>query len=197
MAQEGVGVQIGAPVVLHIAVEVTYIVALFGGNLVLVGRLYRHSGAVGGGEPRNLILCVGINLYEVASGEGFSLVIGRFHLGDIYAVLVYFYLVAQLIAAFVLTIHNDVDSGAVRGVRHLKDTTQVEGYKVTHECLVAVVVYECPFLGFGWGVEDVLLAVELYAVGTFWESTREVAALTCSASLCYDVISFVAYDRYY
>ena len=127
MAQEGVLIQIHRPLVLHLVEVGLEIVLLFRGDGVLFWRLDGDGIALVGVEPRHLPVGIGVNLEEIAARQRRPFFIGRGHLRDIHTVFMNLHLVAQLITAFVLTIEQHIDSGAIRRIGHAHPATQLKG----------------------------------------------------------------------
>ena len=93
------------------------------------------------------------------------------HLCDVHPILVYLYLVAELITTFILTIEQHINSRTIGRIGHPQATTQFEGQQITHQRLVTVVIDERPFLGLGRCIEHVLLLIKLDAIGLLIEIT--------------------------
>ena len=121
MAQVAVQVEILAVAVSNICIVrgeyrgfhgikvVLYVLALLGGNILIVRRL--------DGDRRTLCRVeidllggrgIGVNLNEVATREVCTRIIRRLHLGDVDTMLAHIYLVAELIATPILAIDNNI-----------------------------------------------------------------------------------------
>ena len=194
VAQEGLKVQIGAPVVLHLVEIALYVAPLLSRYLVFVGRLDGHGIAFLRGEPRFLLIGIGIHLNEVAAGEGLARYVFGCHLGDFHTPRVHFHLVAQLIAALVFAVEHHIDSRAEGCVGHTHAAAKLESQQVAHQRLVAVVVYQGPLLGLCRCIEHVLLLVELDAPRLLRERSRGVSAFADAPRCAEQLGSVVGYD---
>ena len=119
---------------------------LLGGDVVIPRMLDGDGVASAAAEPAGLLAGIGIDLNEVAARQLGFLVIPRLHLGDGDAVLVNGNLVAQLIAALVFAIHDDIDGLAPGRVGHSYALAYLKGKAVAHQGLVAPIIDERPLL---------------------------------------------------
>ena len=108
----------------------------------------------------------------VSSGERLPFYVGRFHLSDWDSVWLGFNLVAQLVASFEFSIEHNVYRLALRGKFHAHSAGNLECKDIAHQGLVAVVVYQRPFLGFGRSVKHVLFLVKFYTPRFFGVCAR-------------------------
>ena len=161
MLEEGFHIEILAVAVLRVGIVackecrfhqveiVPDVVVLLGRDVVISGMLDGNGIAPVAIEPARFLAGIGINLDEITACHQRLFSVGWQHLGDGNTISVDRYLVAKLIAAFVLAIHDDVNWLAPRCIGHVEAFADLESETVSHECLVAIIIDECPFLGFG------------------------------------------------
>ena len=169
MSQEGVEVEVTAPVALHLVEVIADVVLLGRGDAVGVGRLDGDGFPLIGVEIGCFAIGIGIDFEEVTACERIAAIVARCHLLDLDTILVNLDVVAKLVTALVFAVEQRIDGTAVGCVGHTQQSAQLEGEEVTHQRLVAVVVDECPLPGVGRCIEHVLLAFELDAPGLLGE----------------------------
>ena len=127
MTEETVYVEISGPLVLHLIEEISNVLLLISRNLIFVRRLDGNGIALVRIEPRFLFVSIGIDLYQITTRQGTTLIVFRCHLRDIHTIFIDCHLVAQLVATLVFTIQQYVDSCTIRRIGHPHSFTQLEG----------------------------------------------------------------------
>ena len=146
---------------------------------------------INGNTPLIAVEMIGLSgtgyLQQVSTGNVGIINIPRLHVGDIHTIGVNRNLVAKLVIAFVLSVHNDVNVLNPRSIAESKPSAHLEGDVVAHQALITPVGNQRPLLSFSRTfqrrpLEHVvgLPVVELHTVGTLLEEfvTGAVATLT-------------------
>ena len=146
-------------------------------------------------KPASLCRCTGICLNKKCRAQGVATSFCH-SVYELYAILLFVNMVTQLVVSLVLTIYQNIYGPPVGRVGHSQAAAQLKGQKVAHERLVAIVVDECPLLGFCRGVKHLVLLIVLNAVWFLGEANGGIATQPDCSRVCPQFLVVVADNRY-
>ena len=147
--------------------------------------------------------CISIHLYKITTSQQGAFYVSGFHFCDGNTVGINGYLVTQLIATLIFTIHNYIHRLTPYRVRSLQSTAQLESQDVTHQRLVTIIVDKRPFLCLGGTFQFAILhytvalaVIELDSVRFFGETCRSITTHSSQDRIFLDECSFIINDTY-